>query len=194
MTLHKNRYQTGTMSLTVCLDTRKGQQNNISQLPAQPFTPPSSSTTMTDNYNTNVAMVYNDESIDLIKPNKELPNFADIARDIQNRVSRCVGSELKEAWLFRKFFGTSMRDVKILWELIGRDKLRPRGGHPEHLLWALYFMKVYPKQGPGCSVVGASAGAVDPKTHRKWVRAYLKAIAKLVDVVVSLLYFFAFVY
>jgi hypothetical protein len=52
-------------------------------------------------------------------------------------------------------------------------------------------MKVYPKQGLGCLVVGtsagASAGAINPKTHRKWVWAYVKAIAKLVDVVVSLL-------
>ncbi len=80
-----------------------------------------------------------------------------------------------------------MRVVKILWELVVWDKLRPRGGCPEHLLWALYFMKVYPKQGPGCSVIGASAGAVDPKNHRKWVWAYIEAIAELVDVVVSLL-------
>jgi hypothetical protein len=46
-------------------------------------------------------------------------------------------------------------------------------------------MKVYPKQGPGCSVVGASAGTVDPKTHRKWVWAFINAIADLVDVGVS---------
>jgi hypothetical protein len=51
----------------------------------------------------------------------------------------------------------------------------------------LHFLKVYPKQGPGCLVVGMSAGTINPKTHRKWVWAYLKAIAKLVDVVVSLL-------
>jgi hypothetical protein len=82
-------------------------------------------------------------SINLIKPNEELPNFADIARNIQNQVSCHVGLELKEARLFREFFGTSMRVVEILWELIVRDKLRPRGGRPEHLLWALYFMKVY---------------------------------------------------
>jgi hypothetical protein len=85
MTLCKNRYQRGTTSLTVCLDTKKGQHNNFSQLPTQPFTPPSSSTTMSDNHNTNIAKVYNDESIDsidLIKPNKELPNFANITRNI----------------------------------------------------------------------------------------------------------------
>ena len=34
-------------------------------------------------------------------------------------------------------------------------------------------MKVYPKQSLGCSAVGASAGAVNPKTHRKWVWAFI---------------------
>jgi hypothetical protein len=50
-------------------------------------------------------------------------------------------------------------------------------------------MKVNPKQGPGCLVIGMSDGAADPKTHHKWVWAYVEAIAKLVDMVVSLLYF-----
>jgi hypothetical protein len=46
-------------------------------------------------------------------------------------------------------------------------------------------MKVYPKQSLWCSAVGASAGAVDSKTHRKWVWAFTGAVANLVDVVVS---------
>ncbi len=46
-------------------------------------------------------------------------------------------------------------------------------------------MKVYPKQSLGCLFVSASAGAVDPKTHRKWVWAFIDAIANLVDTVVS---------
>jgi hypothetical protein len=33
--------------------------------------------------------------------------------------------------------------------------------------------------------IGASGGAVDPKTHRKWVCAFIDAIAELVDEVVS---------
>ncbi len=94
---------------------------------------------------------------------------------------------MTEAWLFHEFFGTSVRVIEILWQLVVRDKLRPRGGPPEHLLWMLHFIKVYPNQGPGCLVVGVSAGTINPKTHRKWVWAYIKAIAKLVDVVVSLL-------
>ena len=75
--------------------------------------------------------------------------------------------------------------VEKVWELLERDSLLPEGGRPKHLLWALHFMKVYPKQSPGCLAVGASAGAVDPKTHRKWVWAFIDAVANLDDVVVS---------
>ena len=46
-------------------------------------------------------------------------------------------------------------------------------------------MKVYPKQSLGCLAVGTSSGAVDPKTHHKWVWAFIDAVTNLVDVVVS---------
>ena len=46
-------------------------------------------------------------------------------------------------------------------------------------------MKVYPKQSTGCLAISASAGAVDAKTQRKWVWAFIDAIANLVDVVVG---------
>jgi hypothetical protein len=55
-----------------------------------------------------------ESSIDSIGPNKELPDFADIARDIQNRASCCVGSKLMESRLFRKFFRMSVMVVEIL--------------------------------------------------------------------------------
>ncbi len=83
-----------------------------------------------------------------------------------------------------------MRVVEILWQLVVCNKLQPRGGLPGAPALDVIlpqFFKVYPKQGPCCSVVSASASAVDPKTHRKWVWAFIEAIAKLVDVVVSLL-------
>jgi hypothetical protein len=38
----------------------------------QLFAPPSSSTTVTDDYNTNVTMVYNDKLIDSIDLNKKM--------------------------------------------------------------------------------------------------------------------------
>ncbi len=114
-----------------------------------------------------------------------MPDFEVLARNIQNRASRCVGVATTETRHFREFFGTSVLVVEKTWELLERDSLLPEGGRPKHLLWALHFMKVYPKQSPGCSAVGASAGAVDPKTDRKWVWAFIYADANLVDVVVS---------
>jgi hypothetical protein len=107
------------------------------------------------------------------------------ARDIQNRMSRAVGTTDREARHFREFFGTPVDAVEIVWDLLVRESLLPEKGHPKHLLWALHFMKTYPKQGPACATVGASAGAVDAKTFRKWVWAFIRAIAELEEVVVS---------
>ena len=75
---------------------------------------------------------------------------------------------------FREFFRTSVSVVLTLWELLERDSLLPAKSCPKHLLWALHFLKVYPKQ------------SVDPKTHRKWVWAFIDAIKELMDVVVSI--------
>ncbi len=76
--------------------------------------------------------------------------------------------------------------MENLWFLLNQENLQPVSGRPKHLLWALHFMKVYTKQAPGCAAVSASGGAINPKTHQKWVWAYIKAVTKLVDEVVSL--------
>lgn len=114
-----------------------------------------------------------------------LPDFMVLARDIQNRGAHRIGTDQMEARHFREFFGTSVSIVEQVWELLERDFLLPERCNPKHLLWALHFMKVYPKQSTGCSAVGASDGAVTPKTHKKWVWAFIEAIADLIDVVVS---------
>jgi len=108
-----------------------------------------------------------------------------LARDIQNRASHRVGAASTEKRHFREFFGAPIHVVEIAWELIKRDSLLPEGGRPKHLLWALHFLKVYPKQSPGCSAVGVSAGTVDPKTHQKWVWLFIDALISLMDVLVS---------
>ena len=90
-----------------------------------------------------------------------------------------------EARAFRETFGTPLHNVERVWFLLDGEELQPPGGCPKHLLWALHFLKVYPLQAPGCAAFGASGGAVDPKTHRKWVWAYIEAIAKLVEEVMS---------
>ena len=77
--------------------------------------------------------------------------------------------------------------VQETWELLERDSLLPEVGRTKHLLWALHFMKVYPKQSLGCLAVGASAGAVDLQTYRNWFWAFIDTIDNLVNVMVSLL-------
>jgi hypothetical protein len=69
--------------------------------------------------------------------------------------------------------------------MLGEGGLRPENSKPKHLLWALYFPKVCPREGLGCSAVGGSKGAIDPKTMRKLVWLFLERIAELVDDVVS---------
>ena len=54
-------------------------------------------------------------------------------------------------------------------------------------------MKAHIKQGPGSWVVVASCGAVQTKTNRKWVWAFIKAIAELIELVVSI-YIIVFIY
>jgi hypothetical protein len=128
----------------------------------------------------------NEEDFNQYAPGHMLmPDFEALAQDIQNRASHCVGVATTETRHFQEFCGTSVLVVKKVWELLERDSLLPEGGRPKHLLLALHFMKVYPKQSTGFLAVGASAGAVDPKTHRKWVWAFIDTVPNLDDVVVS---------
>ncbi len=89
---------------------------------------------------------------------------------------------------FHSFFGARNEILLKVWSMLGEGSLRPKNSEPKHLLWALYFLKVYPREGPECSAVGGSKGAIDPKTMRKWVWLFLEHIAKLVDNVVSYLF------
>jgi hypothetical protein len=111
-------------------------------------------------------------------------DFVSAAKDIQNRRHR-FSSEDVEKRIFREFFGASAEVVSNVWRLLTQHDLLPEKGQIVHLLWALFFLKVYPKQGPACSVVGGSAGAVDAKTFRKWVWEFIVGISELEEHVVS---------
>jgi hypothetical protein len=104
-----------------------------------------------------------------------LPNFMPAARDIMRRFPRRpeAAGAATEARAFRETFGTSLHNVERVWFLLDQEELQPPNGSPKHLLWALHFLKSYPLQAPGCAAAGASGGAVDPMTHRKWVWAYI---------------------
>jgi hypothetical protein len=74
----------------------------------------------------------------------------------------------------------------MVWDMLEEGRLLPEKGKPKHLLWALYFLKCYPKEGLGCTFVGGSKGAINPKTMRKWVWLFFERICKLADHGVSL--------
>ena len=109
-----------------------------------------------------------------------------VGRDIQNRSNHRVWAEVVENRLFKEHFGISVTVALIVWNLLVENDLVPEKGQMKHLLWTLLFLKVYPKQGPVCSIVGGSDGAIDPKTFRKWVWAFIFAISYLEEEVVSL--------
>jgi len=118
-----------------------------------------------------------------------LDEIMTVARDIQNRGSRRVGAKVVEDRLFKEYFGVSVAVVLAVWKLLEEHDLVPENGEIKHLLWTLVFLKVYPKQGPVCSIVGGTKGAVDPKTFRKWVWKFIFNIELLDEVVVSLNYY-----
>ncbi len=89
---------------------------------------------------------------------------------------------------FRSFFDARQEIVNMVWDMLGEGSLHPKNSEPKQLLWALYCMKLYPREGPGCSAVGGSKGAIDNKTMQKWVWLFLEHITKLADDVVSYLF------
>jgi hypothetical protein len=100
-------------------------------------------------------------------------------QDIMNKVSRKVGMVTMEDNQFRSFFSTQMEIINIVWNMLEEGSLRPKKSKPKHLLWALYFLKIYPREGPRRFTVGGSKVAINPKTMRKWVWLILERIAKL---------------
>ena len=103
-------------------------------------------------------------------------------------VKQKIGTAAMEECRFRSFFGAWNEMVLKVWSMLGEGGLHPKNSKPKHLLWALYFLKVYPREGPGCSAVGGSKGAIDPKTMRKWVWLFLERIAELAGNVINYLF------
>jgi hypothetical protein len=112
--------------------------------------------------------------------------FFRAARDIMNRVGQKVGTGASEDRRFCEHFGAPFAIVRIVWDMLVEGGLLPKNGKPKHLLWTLYFLKCYSKEGPGCAAVGGSRGAINPKTMRKWVWLFFERICELADKVVSL--------
>ena len=117
-----------------------------------------------------------------------VPDFISLARNIQNRSIKQVGTQEVEKRRFKEFFGASLEVVEIIWEMLYERDFLPDNSQPKHLLWTCYFLKVYPKQETGCSAVGGISGAISPKTMKHWVWDFIERIGELVDDVVSTLH------
>jgi hypothetical protein len=85
-------------------------------------------------------------------------------KDIQNKSSRSIGLSLTEEQAFRKFVGTTAVVVAKLWSFLLQRDMIPEEGTANHIMWAHFFMSLYPKEGVTCSMVGGLGGAIDPKT------------------------------
>ena len=95
-----------------------------------------------------------------------------------NKKERCENTENRD---FREFFGCGCVVATKIYDLLIGEDLLPIGGHLEHFLWALMFMKIYGKERNLCTL----AGGVDKKTFRKWAWLFVVAIAYLEAEVVS---------
>lgn len=71
---------------------------------------------------------------------------------------------------FRSAFGVSPTVCAILWQRISL----PAGCKEKHLLWGLFFLKVYDTEH-----VSRSFPQVDEKTYRKWVWIIIEKISEL---------------
>lgn len=80
---------------------------------------------------------------------------------------------------FFSAFGTSPTVCSIIWTFL--EPTVNRWASPDHLLWSLFFLKVYPTEAIGSSTVG-----VHEKTFRKWVWFFVEAISYLETDIVSI--------
>jgi len=90
-------------------------------------------------------------------------DFLAIGREIQNRSNHRVGTDLSENARFRSFFGCSAGVALITWTTMIAHSLLPDGGQIVHMLWALYFMKVYPGGTLGVCKLVVMEGLLTPK-------------------------------
>ena len=84
---------------------------------------------------------------------------------------------------FRAFFGISSRTCARVWKLLvaNADEDEDKNvARPVHLLWALFFMKVYNTRS-----VNGSIANCDEKTFVKWTWVVLEGLSDLCNKYVS---------
>lgn len=99
---------------------------------------------------------------------------------IEHILGKSVGELELARRRFVSTFGTDPIVVTVVWRLLLPWRQRQRGIKPQHLLWALMFMKLYTVE----TTVSSMAGVTE-KTYRKWAWRFVEAIGRLSGKVVS---------
>ena len=108
-----------------------------------------------------------------------------LGKELQNRSGSSIGAFTCEDRRFRSFFGCGASVALVCWNTLSQYGAIPEGGMIIHMLWAMYWMKCYPKQEEASAISGGSGGAIDPKTWKKYYWPFVQAIASVCDDVVS---------
>ena len=106
-------------------------------------------------------------------------DFYIIVWELQNQSGKRIGSNLSEENWFHSFFGASATTALQVWNLLNKFHYLHHEAQILHLLWTLFFMKVYPSQNVACATAGGWGGAIDPKTLCIYVWPMIEAIANL---------------
>ena len=112
-------------------------------------------------------------------------DFYRLAKDVQRRTGQKIAMTGTEDRRFREYFGTGVAVAIHVCTLLTENDLLPENAEVSHLLWAMYFLKCYPRTEEGCAAAASKKGAVDPKTWRKHIWPVIYALSDLESAVVS---------
>ena len=114
-------------------------------------------------------------------PKTKLPTSKEFAQLGAKEILKCRYTDFKGTFARRwmSAFGARPLVCSMIWDKLDPLNTMPRGVHMRHLLWALYFMKVYPSEHDGRAAVAFPPHIVDEKTWRKWIHAFVEAISFL---------------
>ena len=83
--------------------------------------------------------------------------------------------------IFREFFGTSPSICSVVWREFESIDAIPKSAQPQHLLWALLFLKRYLTEHVMSSII-----CCDEKTIRKWVWTFVRLLSSKLTIVISI--------
>lgn len=111
-------------------------------------------------------------------------NFIAVSQVLLRRKTKKASWNTTSNRRWMSAFGTKLEVCCYLWNKINPCETMSELGSPEyvHLLWALFFLRVYDTEH-NCA---NAAGGVDEKTFRKWSHAFVEAISFLEYPVVGL--------